>query len=295
MANPFWPGVPYDPNYIPPEAQQQLMQLLQARSNTPLQPQAPPQAPQAPQAPMMAAPGMQAMPQSIQIPDVDYGEAAKKQALKQALFMAGANLLAGMKPTALPQSPLANIGQAAGAGMQAYQGAQNNAMERYKTLAAMKGPRDYTQTKEIYDENTRKTRIMGWNPDTNRYDVDMGLAPPPASHTPRPMSPSQTRGDFNRHIGLRQSLYKQLSSYQKGTDWLGEKIKPEILKESIDNLMARISEEEAYLELNHPSLYKSYMSKEPLDKKDGKKVVERRKTKDGRTLVKYEDGSIGEE
>ena len=114
--NPFWQGVPYAPETLPPEV---LQQLAQQRSLMGQSPQQPPQQ-------MLGA----QQPMTIQVPDIQYSDAMKKQALSQGLMSAGLNMLSNMHPTALPQSPFASIGQAGLAGMQTYQGNLDNKMKQ---------------------------------------------------------------------------------------------------------------------------------------------------------------------
>ena len=59
-------------------------------------------------------------PPQPQISPVNYDPKAKEGALRQALLTGGLSLLGSMRPTRLPQNPLANIGQAGLAGMGAY-------------------------------------------------------------------------------------------------------------------------------------------------------------------------------
>jgi hypothetical protein len=115
--NPYW----FDPNNLPPEVMQQQVSQMQ-----PLMGQMPQQ--------MLGAPQM---PMTIQVPDIQYSDAMKKQARGQGFMEAGLNLLANMKPTALPQSPFSAIGQAGLAGLQSYQGNLNNKMAQALEYAKM--------------------------------------------------------------------------------------------------------------------------------------------------------------
>jgi hypothetical protein len=61
----------------------------------------------------------------------------KRQARGQGFMQAGLSLLSSMRPTALPQSPFANLGQAGMEGLQAYQGNLNNKMAQALEYAKM--------------------------------------------------------------------------------------------------------------------------------------------------------------
>ena len=47
------------------------------------------------------------------------------------------------------------------------------------------GDREYTQTATVISPKDNKAHVMGWNPQTDKYDVDMGLAPSSAEKTTR--------------------------------------------------------------------------------------------------------------
>jgi hypothetical protein len=152
--NPYW----FDPNNLPPEVTQQQVNQMQ-----PLMGQMPQQ--------MLGAPQM---PMTIQVPDIQYSDAMKKQARSQGFMEAGLNLLANMKPTALPQSPFSAIGQAGLAGLQSYQGNLDNKMKQALEYAKMQQPKEFnvssgvddflmaSQQKHGFDYVSPQGRQMAW-------------------------------------------------------------------------------------------------------------------------------------
>jgi hypothetical protein len=149
--NPYW----FDPNNLPPEVMQQQVNQMQ-----PLMGQMPQQ--------MLGAPQM---PMTIQVPDIQYSDAMKRQARGQGFMEAGLNLLANMKPTALPQSPFASLGQAGLAGLQSYQGNLNNKMAQALEYAKMQKALQGDQRGLNFDTFTDKTGKqwrLGYDPLTGK-------------------------------------------------------------------------------------------------------------------------------